>query len=411
MPDSNNTPYRPRRGRVLFYLLLLVAIAAGGYWYYSQRSATSDVSAGRASGAPSGMRGMRGMPGMKVPVRVATASLRKMNHTLGAIGTVTAFNTVTVGSRVDGELQEILFTDGQKVEQGDLLARIDPRSYQVQLDQALGQQAQNLAQLKNAEQDLGRYQQLYRQKSIAKQQLDTQAALVEQYRAVAKTNQAAVDSARLQLSFTEITAPLSGRLGLRQVDVGNLVRASATEGLVVITQVQPISIRFSLPQADLPDVLTAMRSGRRLAVNVYGPDDTTLLDSGELAAIDNQIDIGTGTVSFKARVANTDENLFPNQFVNVRLNVDSAERLAIPVTAVQYGSIGAFVYVVDEQDTVHIKEIIPGRIDGRQMAVTAGLSPGDRVVTDGVDRLREGSAVDVVDDSAAIEAPSGPLQD
>lgn len=408
MPDSNNAPYRPRRGRVLLYILLLVAIGAGGYWYYSQHSATPEVSAGRSPDAASGRRGV---PGMKVPVRVATAQLRRMNHTLGAIGTVTAFNTVTVGSRVDGELQEILFTDGQKVEQGDLLARIDPRSYQVQLDQALGQQAQNLAQLKNAEQDLGRYQQLYRQKSIAKQQLDTQAALVEQYRAIAKTNQATVDNARLQLSFTEITAPLSGRLGLRQVDVGNLVRASAADGLVVITQVQPISIRFSLPQADLPDVLTAMRSGRRLAVDVYGPDDTTLLDSGELAAIDNQIDIGTGTVSFKARVANTDENLFPNQFVNVQLNVDSAERLAIPVTAVQYGSIGAFVYVIGEQDKAHIKAIVPGRVDGRQMSVTAGLSPGERVVTEGIDRLREGITVEIVDDTMPVDAPSGPLQD
>lgn len=404
MSDSSATSYRPRRGRFLLYTLLLAVVAAGAYWYYNQ---------GGSSTPPAGQRGagMRGMFGANVPVRIATAEARTMDHTLGAIGTIEAFNTVTVRSRVDGELQQILFADGQKVEQGDVLARIDPRTYQVQLDQALGQQAQNQAQLKNAELDLQRYQQLFKQKSLARQQLDTQVALVEQHRAMAKTNQAAVDNAALQLSFTEITAPISGRLGLRQVDVGNLIGANATEGLVVITQVQPISVRFSLPQADLPDVLTAMRSGRSLPVQVYGPDGTTVLDQGELSAIDNQIDVGTGTVSFKARLPNTDENLFPNQFVNVRLNVDSGQNLAIPVTAVQYGSIGAFVYVIDEENAAHIKQVVPGRVDGRYMAITAGLTAGERVVTDGVDRLREGSTVEIVDDPVAPDAAASLLQD
>ena len=407
MSDSKATPYRPRRGRSVLYAVLLVAVAVGAYWHYGRSDRGSAPPAGQAGG----MAGMRGMFGASVPVRIATAQPRTMDHTLGAIGTIEAFNTVTVRSRVDGELQDILFSDGQKVEQGDVLARIDPRSYQVQLDQALGQQAQNLAQLKNAELDLQRYQQLFKQNSLARQQLDTQAALVEQHRAVAQTNQAAVDNARLQLSFTEITAPLSGRLGLRQVDVGNLIGANATEGLVVITQVQPISVRFSLPQADLPDALAAMRSGRSLAVEVYGPDGVTLLDQGELSAIDNQIDVGTGTISFKARLPNADENLFPNQFVNVRLNVDSGQSLAVPVTAVQYGSIGAFVYVISEENTAHIKEIVPGRVDGSYMAVTAGLSAGERVVTDGIDRLREGSTVEIVDDPVAPDAASGLFQD
>ena len=405
MSDSNATPYRPRRRRFVWYTLLLVAVAAGAYWYYTQDEAVTPP------GQMGAMSGMRGMFGASVPVRVATAELRTMDHTLSAIGTIEAFNTVTVRSRVDGELEEILFADGQKVEQSDVLARIDARSYQVQLDQALGQQAQNLAQLKNAELDLKRYQQLFKQQSLARQQLDTQVALVEQHRAVAQTNQAAVDDARLQLSFTEITAPISGRLGLRQVDVGNLISANATEGLVVITQVQPISVRFSLPQADLPDVLTAMRSGRSLPVDVYGPDGTTVLDQGELSAIDNQIDVGTGTVSFKARLPNPDENLFPNQFVNVRLNVDSGQSLAVPVTAVQYGSIGAFVYVVDEENAAHIKEVVPGRVDGRYMIINAGLTEGERVVTDGVDRLREGSTVEVVDEPVAPDAASSLLQD
>lgn len=407
MPQSDANPTRPRRRRILPYTVLLLAIAAGAYWYYGPGNKTPTAPAGH-QGARSGMPGMFNI---KVPVRVETAELRTMDHTLGAIGTVEAFNTVTVRSRVEGELQEILFEDGQKVEQGDVLFRIDPRSYQVQLDQALGQHAQNLAQLKNAELDLQRYQQLHKQSSIAKQQLDTQAALVEQHRAIAQTNQAAVDNAKLQLSFTEITAPLSGRLGLGQVDVGNLVGANATEGMVVITQVQPISVRFSLPQADLPDVLTALRSGRRLPVGVYGPDGATLLDQGELSAIDNQIDIGTGTVSIKATLPNPDENLFPNQFVNIRLNVDSGQSLAIPVSAVQYGSIGAFVYVIDEEGAAHIKEIVPGRVDGRYMAISAGLTAGERVVTDGVDRLREGSTVEIVDDPVEPDAPSGLLQD
>lgn len=404
MPDSKATPYRPRRRRGGFYLLLLVAIAAGAYWYTNRGDRVATPPAGHSAG-------MRGMFGGNVPVRVATAELRTLNHTLQAIGTIEAFNTVTVRSRVDGELQDILFSDGQRVEAGDVLARIDPRSYQVQLDQALGQQAQNLAQLKNAERDLQRYQQLYKQQSLARQQLDTQIALVEQHRAMAQTNQAAVDHAQLQLDFTEITAPIAGRLGLRQVDVGNLISANSTEGLVVITQIQPISVRFSLPQADLPDVRTAMRSGRTLPVSVYGPDGTTLLDHGELSAVDNQIDVGTGTVSFKATLPNDDENLFPNQFVNVTLNVDSGQSLAIPVTAVQYGSIGAFVYVIDEQNTAHIKEVVPGRVDGRFMAISAGLSPGDRVVTDGIDRLRGGSAVEIIDAPVQPDVSTGLLQD
>lgn len=402
MPDSKATPYRRRRGGL--YLLLFVMLAVGAYWFYNRGDRTPAPPAGHSMG-------MRSMFAGNVPVRVAMAELRTLDHTLQAIGTIEAFNTVTVRSRVDGELQEILFTEGQRVEQGDVLARIDPRTYQVQLEQALGQQAQNIAQLKNAERDLQRYQQLYKQNSLARQQLDTQLALVEQHRAMAQTNQAAVDHARLQLSFTEITAPLTGRLGLRQVDAGNLISANSTDGLVVITRIQPISVKFSLPQADLPDVRTAMRSGRRLPVAVYGPDGMRMLDQGELSAIDNQIDVGTGTVSFKATLPNADEKLFPNQFVNVRLNVDSGQNLAVPVSAVQYGSIGAFVYVIDDQDTAHIRQVVPGRVDGGYMAVSAGLSPGERVVTDGIDRLREGSTVEIVDDPVEPEASSGLLQD
>src|SRR5690554_874101 len=400
MPQSS-TPHHVhrRRGSFWFYLLLLAVAAGVAYWYVNRDPGTP-----APAGPGGGHMPMRSMFAGNVPVRVANAQLQTLNYTLQAIGTVEAFNTVTVRSRVDGELLELLFDDGQRVEQGDVLARIDPRTYQVQLDQAHGQLAQTRAQLKNAQLDLQRYEQLFKQNSLARQQLDTQRALVEQLRATEKTHQAAVDNARLQLDFTEVTAPISGRLGLRQVDVGNLVSANAAEGLVVITQIQPISVRFSLPQADLPDVLAAVRSGRSLPVRVLAADGITVLDQGELVAIDNQIDVGTGTVSFKAWLPNADEMLFPNQFVNVQLGVDSAQQLAVPVTAVQYGSIGAFVYVVDDDNAAHIREVVPGRIDGDYIAISAGLSPGERVVTDGVDRLREGSKVEVVDTPVAEPA-------
>ncbi|HLR13362.1 MAG TPA: MdtA/MuxA family multidrug efflux RND transporter periplasmic adaptor subunit [Burkholderiaceae bacterium] len=393
MPQSSGSEYSSRRGRGWFYLFLIVAIAAGGWWYSQQEGGE------QASQAPAGFGGMRGAFGGPVPVRAAQAEQRQIDHSLRAIGTVTALNTVTVRSRVEGELREIHFTEGDRVEKDALLARIDPRTYEVQLNQALGQLAQTRARLDNARQDLARYQTLHRQQSIARQQLDTQQALVAELQATLEANEAAVENARLQLSFTEITAPVSGRVGLRQTDIGNLVSAGSGDGLVILTQTQPIAIRFSLPQADLP-VVVAAQAAAPLKVDVLAADDTTVLAQGELLAIDNQIDTATGTVSLKARTDNADESLFPNQFVNVRLHVDSGDSLAIPVAAVQYGSIGSFVYVIDDEDTVHIQEVVVGQLDGRHVAISAGLSPGDRVVTEGVDRLRDGSEVEVMTDQS-----------
>jgi len=359
-----------------------LAIAAGVvYWVTQHPPATSPQ---QQAFRP------RGMAGMTTPVRVAAAEPARIPYVIQAIGTVTAFNTVTVRSRVDGELQEVLFEDGQFVKQGDLLARIDPRTYQVQLNEALGRQAQNTAQLNNARRDLQRYRRLLEQNSIARQVLDAQEAQVQQLQGTQKSDQAAVDRARLQLEYTRITAPISGRLGLRRVDRGNLV--SSADVLVTIAQTQPISVLFTVPQAALPDVLAQVH--RTLRVEVYDHEDTRKLASGALMALDNEIDATTGTLRLKAKFDNDDQSLFPNQFVNVRLLVSTLEApVAIPVAAAQYGSVGAFVYLVQGDDTVQMRPVVLGRGDGTRIAVVSGVSVGDRVVVEGTDRLRDGARV------------------
>ncbi|WP_167752712.1 MdtA/MuxA family multidrug efflux RND transporter periplasmic adaptor subunit [Pusillimonas caeni] len=392
MSDSRPGTGRRRVARSWWWMLFIVVAALAAYWYFA-----GGRQAGPAGGAGPGNPFMPGGMGGPVPVRVASSQDGKIDVVYRAIGTVTAYNTVTVRGRVDGQLQEVLFEDGQKVQKGDVLARIDPRPYQVKLDQALGQQRQNQAQLENAQRDLQRYQLLFKQNSIAKQQVDAQAALVQQYLGSQKSDQAAVDDARLQLSFTEITAPIDGRLGLRQVDQGNLIASSSTDGLVVLTQTQPISVVFTLPQARVPEVLEQFRQGRKLEVDVYDGSDTRRLATGELESVDNQIDIATGTLKLKARFANQDETLFPNQFVNVRLKVRTGlPAIVVPTVAVQQGSQGAFVYALDEADTVQIRRIATGTVDGERVAVESGLEAGVRVVTEGVDRLREGAKVEIV---------------
>lgn len=398
--------YGLRKG--LLALVVLGALGLGYFLWSGSGQPPGSEGANQPPGQPVGSRpgqaaggrpgGPPGMAAMAVPVRVATVEQGPIQNIFTALGTVTAFNTVTVRSRVDGELQKIFFADGQKVKAGDLLAQIDPRPYQVQLDQALGQQAQNLAQLNNARQDLKRYEQLFRQNSLARQQLEAQQALVQQYLGAQKTDQANVDSARLQLEFTQITAPISGRLGLRVVDQGNLISAGSTEGLVVITQTQPISVVFSLPQAQLPAVLERFNQGQTLVVDLFDSAERRLLATGKLSSIDNQIDIATGTVRLKATFENQDETLFPNQFVNVRLRVSTQpDAVIVPTQAVQQGSAGAFVYLVADDNTVTVQPIVTGTIDGRRVAVVEGVTAGQRVVTDGVDRLRNGTRVQVIE--------------
>lgn len=404
----------PRRW--LFGLLVLLAIV-GLCWKYwptdlAQKDPAGQKAANGQTGRSGGMRPGFGGAAGPVPVRVASATRGDFPLYYKALGTVTALNTINVRSRVAGELMKIAFEEGQMVKAGDLLAEIDPRPYQNALLQAEGTLLQNQAQLKNALVDLERYRGLYAEDSIAKQTLDTAAALVGQYQGTVKTNQAAVNDARLNLEFTKIRAPIAGRLGLRQLDVGNLVAANDTTALVIITQTQPISVAFTLPENNLATVLERYRSGAKLPVEAWDRGDLKLQATGVLQSLDNQIDVTTGTLKFKARYENRDQSLFPNQFVNVRLLADTLKGVVLaPTAAIQFGNNGTFVYAMDGDKKVKIHPLKVGASDGNLTVINEGLAPGDRVVLEGTDRLKEGSEVEVVNDSQDVPAtPAEHLQ-
>ena len=369
----------------LMWLIIALVLAGLGWWQFG---ATKKVA---PKGPPAGM-----IPA--TPVRVATARLQDLDIYLRGLGTVTALNTVTVRSRVQGELLEVLFKEGEQVKEGTLLALIDPRPYEVALNQALGTQLQNVSQYENAKRDLQRYQTLRKQDSIAPQLLDTQAALVRKFEGQIKSDQATVDNARLQLSYTRITAPISGKLGLRRVDAGNLVNANDPLGLVVITETQPISVVFTLPENDLPVVRQPMLAGQKLDVDAYDRADAKRLAQGVLMSIDNQIDITTGTVKLKAEFKNADDALFPNQFVNVRMKVRTLkDALTIPASAIQQGNRGAFVYVIEPEGTASVRVVKVGDRTAESLVILDGIKAGERVVLEGVDRLREGAKVRVIE--------------
>jgi multidrug efflux system membrane fusion protein len=330
-----------------------------------------------------------------VPVAVATASRADLPVRLSALGSVSAFNTVTVRPRVDGQLVRVTFREGQFVKQGDLLAQIDPRPFQVQLEQAQGQQARDQAQLANARVDLDRFQTLWSQDSIARQSVDSQQATVSQLEAGLKVDQAAIDSARLNLTYSKITAPISGRVGLRLVDVGNVVTASSTAGVVVITQLDPIAVVFTLPEDALRIVLPRLRSGAKLPVDAFDRSGATHLATGSVVSLDNEIDQSTGTVRLKAVFDNRDHSLFPSQFVNVQVLADTRPaQLVVPTPAVQEGPQGSFVYVVRDKKAV-LRTVITGMTEGERTSIAKGLDAGELVVTDGIDRLRNGAAVEI----------------
>ncbi|MDN8041475.1 MdtA/MuxA family multidrug efflux RND transporter periplasmic adaptor subunit, partial [Burkholderia vietnamiensis] len=358
--------------------------------------AAGPASGAMAGGGHRGRGGPAAMANVPQPVSVATATQGEMPIVLSALGTVTPLANVTVKSQLSGYLQSVAFQEGQIVKKGDLLAQIDPRPYQVSLENAEGTHARDAALLATARLDLKRYQTLLSQDSIASQTVDTQASLVKQYEGTVKTDQAAIDSAKLNLTYARITAPVAGRVGLRQVDAGNYVTPGDTNGIVVITQLQPISVIFTTSEDNLPAILEQVNAGRKLSVTAYNRNNTVPLETGSLETLDNQIDTSTGTVKLRATFANATGRLFPNQFVNTRLLIDVIRNATIvPTSAVLTGSIGQFVYVVKPDNTVTVRKVKTGPVDGERTSIVSGVALGERVVTDGSDRLREGSKISI----------------
>ena len=387
-PAHQAAPPPPRRSwwRILLWLAGFAMASAAVY------ATAVRIQALKAEGTK------KAPPPRVIPVVTATAEQRDLGLYLSGLGTVTAFNTVTIRSRVEGELVKVAFSEGQVVEQGQLLAESDPRSYQVQLEQAEGQLAKDQAALKNSQLDLARSMSLVGSKAVTQQQVDTQAALVQQNEGVVKSDQAQVDSAQLQLSYCKITAPIAGRIGLRVVDQGNMIHANDPQGLAVITQLQPISVIFTIPQVNIPRVQKRINQGEQLAVDAYDVDRSfnVLLATGKLAALDNQVDPLTGTLRLKAVFENKENELFPNQFVNARLLVETLkDATVIPTVAIQHGPTSNFVYVVKPDNTVDMRNVLLGPAEGEVTAIESGLAPGDVVVTDGVDKLQPGSKVTV----------------
>ena len=391
-------PSRAVRGSALIWILIVLALLAGAGYFYA-----------RSAPRPTAGGGRGGMEARPAAVSAEPARLADLDVRILSLGTVTPVSTVTVRSLVDGQLQKIYFTEGQLVEAGAPLADIDARPFQVQKEQGEALLARDQALLDNARLDLARFRTLLSEDSVAKQQVDTQEALVRQYEATVKLDQAQIDTASLQLTYAHITAPAAGRVGLRLVDTGNMIHPSDASGLAVITQLRPITVLFSIPQDALPGVQKRFKAGQPMVVEAYDRDGKTLLATGKLVTVDNQIDQSTGTVKLRAEFPNADEALFPNQFVNVQLIADQIKgATVVPTAAVQRSTSATYVYVVSAQKTVAVRPIETGPAERGVTAVTKGIAAGEQVVVDGVDKLRDGAAVDLVAPASAAGTAAVP---
>ena len=384
-------PSRWRR-RLVPILIAVIAVGAGATWFVLRPEAPQPAQRGRfGAGGPT-------------PVVAAKVARGNIAIALNGLGTVAPLATVTVRTQIAGQLIEVAYKEGQEVKTGDFLAQIDPRPYQRQLDQYQGQLQRDSALLREARINLERYRTLVQQDSIARQQLDSQDSLVKQYEGTVETDKALVDTAKLNLTYCHIVAPITGRIGLRQVDPGNYVQTNDTNGIVVITQMHPISIIFTLPEDNLPAVMKRLAGGAVLPVAAFDRSHSARLGQGMLATVDNQIDTSTGTVKLRALFDNADSLLFPNQFVNVRLLVDTlADQVTIPSSAVQRGAPGTFVYLVKPDNTVTVKPVKLGPGSGDSVSVSEGLDAGDQVVVDGADKLKEGAQITLPAEGGATD--------
>lgn len=393
--------------RWMWLIVIVIAIVAGVWYWHAQKpdAPSGQQASGQQRKAGGGRPGMRGA---LAPVQAATAASAAVPRYLSGLGTITAANTVTVRSRVDGQLMALHFQEGQQVKAGDLLAEIDPSQFKVALAQAEGQLARDKATLANARRDLARYQQLSKTNLVSRQELDAQQALVNETLGTIKADEAAVASAQLQLTWSRITAPVDGRVGLKQVDIGNQISSGDTNGIVVLTQTHPIDVLFTLPESDIATIVQAQKAGKTLTVEAWDRTNKQKLSTGTLLSLDNQIDATTGTIKLKGRFENQDDALFPNQFVNTRMLVDTQQdAIVIPTAALQMGNDGHFVWVLNSDNKVSKHTVTTGIQDSEKVVIAAGLSAGDRVVTDGIDRLTEGASVEVVEaHNAQTEAPS-----
>jgi membrane fusion protein, multidrug efflux system len=396
LPDDEpgaDTNIKQPRSRRLWAAVSLIVVAAIGIWFYAQYDRVAAPS--RTAGAAT------------IPVTAATISKGDIDITLDALGTVTSLATVTVVSQINGQLMRVNYVEGQDVKKGDLLLEIDSRPFQLALAQAQGALQRDQALLQNAELDLKRFQDLVKTNAIPRQQLDTQTSLVLQDKGNVISDQAQIETQQLNIAYCHIVAPVDGRVGLRLVDVGNYVTPSQTTGLVVITQLKPITVIFPVAEDYLPQIVKRLHAGAVLPVTAFDRSGSIKLSEGELKSLDSEINTTTGTLNMRAQFANEDENLFPNQFVNVRLGIDvQHDSVIAPTSAIQRGAPGTFVYLVRPDRTVTIQPVTLGPTSGDRVAIQSGLSAGDQVVTDGADRLRNGIKVALSGDTAAA-SPKG----